>query len=117
MKEKIRVMIAAALPIVGIALIPPDARTEIAEKANGLWQAVSYQTKQYEEYCAKKLFLQKQYFAELSATRNKGASPLLLWHRFSLIPPPLLLRSISARNVYSKKQVNPVVNAALINGR
>lgn len=101
MKENLRFTIAAILLSIGMVQVPCDARTGIAVKTSGIGQAINYQAQNYqaqqhERPLSKRLLSQSRYSAYQWITLNKGKSPALLWHRFSLIPQPVFFHWLMA---------------------
>jgi len=127
MKEHLWFTITAILLSIGMVQTPCNALSESAVKTNAIRQAISYQAPQPERHLSKRWLPQWRYSAYRGITLNKGKSPALLWHRFSLTPQPAFFhwlmasspeyRRISAQNVYSKKQVSQGVNAGLTDER
>lgn len=125
MKEHLRFTITAIFLSIGMVQTPCNALSGGAVKTNAIRQAISYQEQQRERHLSKTLLPQWHYSAHQGITLNKGKSPALLWHRFSLTPQPvffhwlmaLSIPTASAQNVYSKKQVNQGVNAGLTGER
>ncbi len=89
MKENLWPIITAVLLSIGVALVLCDAGSNIAVKTSGLRQTVSYQEHQHEQPLSKRLLPQWRDSAHQWVTLSRGKSPVLLWHRFSLTPPPV----------------------------
>jgi len=96
MKENLWLIITAILLSIGVALVPCDARSNIVVKTSGIRQAVSYQEQQHERSLSKRLLPQRRDPAHQGITLNKGKSPALLWHRFSLTPQPVFFHWLMA---------------------
>lgn len=96
MNEDRRFTIAAILLSIGMVQVPCDARTGIAMKTSGIGKVINYQAQQHERPLSKRLLSQSPSSAYQWITLNKGKSPALLWHRFSLIAQPVFFHWLMA---------------------
>lgn len=98
MKEKVQIAIAAILLSSGIAIALYNASSAIVAVGSGLRHMANHQEQHHRitllsehGYLSTRPLSQWRSPAGPWETVNKGKSPALLWHRFSLTPQPVFL--------------------------